>query len=134
MHALRLILSGVFDSFPSLTIVLGHVGEGLPFWVSRIGFHNGFILKRSKSPRARKLKRSPKDYFLNNFVITTSAMNWHNELVFCHKVMGPDKILFAVDYPFEPAGEAVGVVDQLPLSDLDLKKLYQTNAEKVFSL
>ncbi len=135
LHALRLILSGVFDKYPNLTIVFGHLGEGLPFWISRIDAqYNGFVLKRSKSPRARKLKRSPRDYFMDNFVITTSGMNWHDEVMFGHKVMGPDKILFAVDHPFEPAGEAVEAVDRLPLSAVDLKKLYQTNAERVFSL
>ena len=135
LHALRMILGGVFDQFPNLTVVLGHMGEGIPFFLNRIDYQYGdFVLKKAQSPRAKNLKRSPKEYFLDNFYITSSGMNWEDEIMFGRKVVGADRLLFAVDYPFSLPGPDVEQVEKLPLSDEEMKQFYQTNAEKVFSL
>ena len=66
--------------------------------------------------------------------ITTSGMNYEAPLMLAHRVMGPDRILFAVDYPFEENEEPVGVMDGAPISDEDKTRIYQTNAERVFDL
>ena len=132
LHALRLILSGVFDDYPRLQIVLGHMGEGLPFWLPRID--KKIELFQGIHPPERKLEKPPSRYFHDNFWITTSGMNYEAPLMLAHQVMGPDKMLFAVDYPFEEAEEPVRVVDGAPISDVDRKKIYQTNAERVFKL
>lgn len=132
LHALRPILSGVFDDHPRLKIVLGHMGEGLPFWLPRVD--KKMALFQSIQPPKRKLQKPPSQYFLENFWITTSGMNYEAPLMLAHQVMGPDRILFAVDYPFEEAEEPVRVVDGAPISDEDKTRIYQTNAERVFNL
>ncbi|WP_147822407.1 amidohydrolase family protein [Salidesulfovibrio onnuriiensis] len=135
LHALRLITAGVFDQFPDLKIVLGHLGEGIPWFLNRIDHQYGhFVLRISQSPRAKKLKKSPREYFLNNFYITTSGMNWEEEIMYCRRLVGADRVLFAADYPFESMKEDVGKVDRLPLPEDEMRILYQTNAEKVFGL
>ncbi len=132
LHALRLILSGVFDDYPRLRIVLGHMGEGLPFWLPRID--KKIALFQGIKPPERKLEKPPSQYFLDHFTITTSGMNYEAPLMLAHRVVGPDRILFAVDYPFEESEEPVRVVDGAPFPDEDRRKIYQTNAERVFGL
>jgi 2,3-dihydroxybenzoate decarboxylase len=126
-HAVRLLLSGVFDQFPNLTIVLGHMGEGLPFWLNRLDT----ISARSQ---LATIKRKPSEYFLDNVVITTSAMFWDPILELSHKVLGPDRILFGVDYPFAPNEAGTRWLDAAPLSDQDKRKIYSENAQRVFHL
>ncbi len=82
----------------------------------------------------RRLQKPPSQYFLDNFYITTSGMNYEAPLMLAHRVMGPDRILFAIDYPFEEAEEPVRVMDGAPISDEDKTKIYQTNAERAFNL
>ncbi len=132
LHALRLILSGVFDDYPKLKIVLGHMGEGLPFWLPRID--KKIALFQGINPPRRKLNKPPSQYFHDNFYITTSGMNYEAPLKLAHEVMGPDKILFAVDYPFEESEEPVRMLDNAPLSNADKHKIYQRNAETLFRL
>jgi 2,3-dihydroxybenzoate decarboxylase len=127
LHAVRLMLSGVFDEFPNLTIVLGHMGEGIPFWLKRLDT----IASRYELP---SIKRKPSEYFLDNFVITTSAMFWDPILELSHKVLGPDRILFGVDYPFVPSAAGTKWLDDAPLSDTDKQKIYSENAKRVFHL
>ncbi|MCG8588148.1 MAG: amidohydrolase family protein, partial [Proteobacteria bacterium] len=132
LHALRLILSGVFDDYPRLQIVLGHMGEGLPFWLPRIDKKMA-LFASVKEPK-RRLERAPSEYFLDNFHVTTSGMNYHAPMKLAHEVLGPERVLFAVDYPFEENEEAVQAMDGAPFSDEDKTKMYQTNAERVFKL
>ncbi|BFM17061.1 hypothetical protein R50073_32440 [Maricurvus nonylphenolicus] len=132
LHALRMILGGVFEEFPKLKIVLGHMGEGIPFWLPRID-HKMELFHKIQPP-VRKLTKKPSDYFLDNFYITTSGMNYENPFMLAHKVMGADRILFAVDYPAEEAGEPVRMMDAAPISDADKEKIYHLNSEKLFRL
>ena len=132
LHALRLILSGVFDDYPRLKIVLGHMGEGLPFWLERIDKKMA-LFASVKEPR-RRLEKAPSQYFLDNFHITTSGMNYHAPMKLAHEVLGPERVMFAVDYPFEENEPAVRAMDAAPFSDADKAKMYQTNAERVFGL
>ena len=130
-HALRLIGSGVFDRFPKLRIVLGHMGETIPFLLHRID--NRFFWEQQVFHRAA-LKRAPSEYFLDNFVITTSGMNYKAPLMASLAEMGTDKVLFAADYPFEVQKDAVASMDAMGLAPDLLKKVFQTNAERVFKL
>ena len=70
LHAMRLICSGLFDAFPNLKIILGHLGEGIPFWLWRID--NIWL----RTPNANKLNKKPSEYFKDNFLVTTSGMFW----------------------------------------------------------
>jgi 2,3-dihydroxybenzoate decarboxylase len=126
-HSVRLLLSGVFDQFPKLTIALGHMGEGLPFWLNRLDN----IAARSE---LATIKRKPSEYFRDNFVITTSAMFWDPILELSLKVLGPDKILFGVDYPFAPSAVGTRWLDAAPIVHDVRKKIYSENAERVFHL
>lgn len=130
-HALRLIMGGVFDRFPKLKIILGHMGEGLPYWLQRLD--NRYLLQ-VKIGAVEKMPRLPSDYFLDNFVITTSGVCSHPALRHALDVLGADKVLFAADYPYESVEEAVAFMDSAPIADGDRKKIYQTNAEKLFRL
>ncbi|WP_126453216.1 amidohydrolase family protein [Sulfuriflexus mobilis] len=136
LHAMRLILSGLFDELPRLKIILGHLGEGLPFWLSRIDsrFANKTWTDLDSSGSLRRLKKAPSEYIRDNFYIATSGMHWHPVLMFAHSVIGADRLLFAADYPYESSAEAVRQLDSAPMSDKDKKKIYQTNAESLLKL
>jgi len=128
LHAVRLIMSGIFDRFPKLKVILGHMGEGLPFWLWRLDymFANG-----SNRP---SLARLPSDYMRDNFMITTSGMNWPKVLNFCIDAVGIDNIMWAIDYPYQETPGAISFLDAVPLSDDDKAKIYHRNAERVFGI
>ena len=126
-HAIRLLLSGVFDQYPDLKIVLGHMGEGLPFWIDRLD-------KIAARSNLASIKRKPSEYFLDNFVITTSAMFWDPILELSIKVLGADRILFGVDYPFAPGDVGTRWLDAAPIGHADRKMIFSENARRVFHI
>ena len=134
LHMLRLIVSGVFDRFPKLIIVAGHLGEALPYWLFRIDFMHARMVAAGRYPSVGKLNRRPSEYLKENFYVTTSGMAWAPPILYAQQVLGVDRVLYAMDYPYQFVPEEVKVTDDLPISDADKKKLYQTNAERVFSL
>jgi 5-carboxyvanillate decarboxylase len=123
IHAMRLIVNGVFDVFPDLQIVLGHLGEAIPFWLYRIDY-----MWRGK------LNRTPSEYVKNNFIFTTSGMNHHPALTYCHSVVGPDRLMFAVDYPYQETTEAVQFMKTAPLAAPDIERIAYLNAERLFRI
>jgi 2,3-dihydroxybenzoate decarboxylase len=131
LHAMRLIMCGVFDRFPKLKIILGHMGEAIPFWLQRID--NRYLLL-VQTGVLNKMPRLPSEYFKDNFVVTTSGMMHHGVLKFVLEVLGPERVLFAADYPYELIEEAVTFMDTAPLSEDDRAKIYEQNATKLFSL
>ncbi len=128
LHALRLICSGVFDVYPKLQIILGHFGEALPFWLWRI---NDSL---PRTPIGQKLSKAPIEYFENNFYLTTSGMFWQPALMCTHMALGIDKILFAVDHPFQSNEKAVQFMNSAPICNMDREKIYHLNAENLLSL
>lgn len=131
LHATRMILGGCFDQFPRLKIVLGHMGEGLPYWLYRIDH----VYQALNPPgSARRLKASPREVFARNFVITTSGVNDEHVLAFTIAQLGIDNVLWAIDYPYEQSAPAVAFMDKAPVTAAQRKKLYQSNAERVFRL
>jgi 5-carboxyvanillate decarboxylase len=133
LHALAIMRSGAFDRFPRLRIVIGHGGEGLPFWLFRLDYMN-----RSARPNLRngaaKLNRSPSEYMKENLYVTTSGMAWAPVITFLQSVLGMERVLYAMDYPYQYELDEVISTDNVPTSESDKKKLFQTNAEKVFAL
>ena len=98
LHAMRLIMSGLFDRYPRLRIALGHMGEGMPFWLSRIdNRYKGQVLMGVN----KRLARLPSEYFRDNFVITTSGMMDDAALRLAISVLGVERIQFAGDFPYE---------------------------------
>lgn len=128
LHAARLICSGVFDEYPGLTIMLGHLGEAIPFWLERMD--NRILFSGSTNP----LKRRPSEYFRDNFVVTTSGMGWHPSFNLVYQVLGADNILFACDYPFQGSWETTPLLKTLDLNPRDVAKISHGNAERLFKL
>jgi predicted TIM-barrel fold metal-dependent hydrolase len=123
--AIRLALSGVFDAYPRLKIILGHLGETLPFLVWRVDH----ALAR---PGAKTL--SFRDIFCSHFYVTTSGNFSNPALLCCVMEMGIDRVLFAVDWPFVSNKPAVAWIDTVPLCDEDKVKIASGNARRLFRL
>ena len=131
LHALRLIMSGAFDRHPKLKIILGHMGEGLPFWLQRID--NRHLLQR-RIGAVKTLPRLPSEYFLDHFVITTAGVTFMPALRLSLDVLGVERILFAADYPYEDDAEAVAFMDNAPITDAERRAIYSENATALFGL
>jgi len=132
-HLLAILRSGALDRFPNLRIVVGHGGEALPFWLYRLDYMN-----RTARPFIRngadRLNRTLSEYMRENVYVTTSGMAWAPVITFVQSVLGVDRVLYAMDYPYQFEPDEVTATDNVPISDADKKKLFQTNAEKVFRL
>jgi 2,3-dihydroxybenzoate decarboxylase len=133
-HLLRLIVAGVFDRFPRLKIVVGHLGEALPFWMSRLDYMHEATVRSRRYAQMQPLQARPSDYLRRNIWVTTSGMAWAPAIMFTREVLGGDRVLYAMDYPFQYAPAEVTVQDDLPLSPDEKQALFQTNAEDVFGL
>jgi len=111
--------------------VLGHLGETLPFMLDRID--NRYRFETGLFPDQR-MKRRPSEYFRDHFVVTTTGMNFPAPLKAAIAVLGIDNVLFGIDHPYEEQAEEVAKFEAMSFSEADKKKLYQTNAERVFRL
>jgi 5-carboxyvanillate decarboxylase len=130
LHGMRLIASGVLDRFPNLKIVLGHGGEGVPYWVYRID-HMAAQMSGHDGVRP-KLK--PSEYLKRNFLITTSGMNHEPALQYCRAVLPRENIMWAIDYPYQDTKEAVDFMNSAAMPDEDKSLIYGGNAERIFHL
>jgi 2,3-dihydroxybenzoate decarboxylase len=128
LHALRLCGSGLFDRFPSLRIILGHLGEGLPFSLYRIDERIAW------SPLGYPAKKPVSHYFAENFFITTAGNFRDQSLIASMLEVGADRILFSTDYPFETVAEAATWFDRLPIAAADRQKIGRDNAARLFGL
>ena len=133
-HLLRIITAGVFDRFPRLKLVVGHLGEALPFWLYRLDYMHAATVGARRYDAMRPLERRPSDYLRENVWVTTSGMAWAPAIMFCRDVLGPDRVLYAMDYPYEYVLDEVVAHDRLPLDLAAKKALFQGNAEEVFGL
>ena len=131
LHAMRIIMCGVLDRFPKLKIILGHMGEGIPFWLQRID--NRYLLQ-VRLGAVRKMARLPSEYFLENFVITTSGVCFAPALKLSIEVLGAERILFAADYPYESVEEAVAFMDGVDVAEHIRTQIYWENSARVFCL
>jgi len=129
-HAVRLILSGVFDRFPRLKICLGHMGEAVHFWSWRLDFMSA----RAQGGGAPRLQLKPSEYLRRNFAITTSGQESPLALDFSIKQLGIDNVLWAIDYPYQPSAPAVAFMDGVDVTQEQLHKLYHGNAERLFHI
>ncbi len=130
VHALRLMASGIFDEHPDLQIVLGHMGEGLPFSIWRCDNRNGWTEASPGYPAKRKFA----EYLQDNFYITTSGNFRTQALINTMLEVGSDRILFSVDWPFENVDHAAAWFDTCTISEADRKKIGRTNAVRLFRL
>ncbi len=132
LHTMRLMYSGLFDRYPGLKIVLGHLGEGLPFWFYRIDF---YWLKPwvDKSLKPKALQK-PSYYVLNNFLFTSSGMHFLPAFMCAYMAVGGDVIAFGADHPFETSKESIESLGTLPICASDREKFFHGNAEKLFNI
>jgi 5-carboxyvanillate decarboxylase len=128
-HAVRLMLSGALDRFPRLRIVLGHLGEALPFWLWRLDY--------MASPGSRAgLKNSlkPSEYLQRNFALTTSGLEDPLALRYVIDRIGVERVMWAIDYPFQQMAASVAFVESAPLSEVEREQIAHRNAEHIFGL
>jgi 2,3-dihydroxybenzoate decarboxylase len=129
-HFLRLVFGGVFDDFPQAKVLLGHMGEGLPYVLwrldSRWDYHNhrGIELARG----------NPSEYVRHNLYITTSGVCSAPPLLCALLALGSDHILFGTDYPFEEMAAATSFLESAPVSEADRAKIAHLNAERLLGL
>jgi hypothetical protein len=122
LHALRLIVAGVFDRFPRLQMILGHMGEGLPAMIWRAD---------SVLNPITTLSRPVRDYFRTNFHVTTSAFFDRVSFAAAVEAIGIDRVLFSVDYPYSSNVRAREFLDRLALDDGERERVSHRNAERL---
>ena len=129
LHALRIILGGVFDRFPAMQLILGHMGELLPFHCARFD---------QIQPAIRAEKVAPKHpithYIHNNIMITTSGNVSPATMIAAVVEMGADRILYATDYPLADADHFNHLIETAPISGADLVKICRSNAQRLFGI
>jgi predicted TIM-barrel fold metal-dependent hydrolase len=126
MHCLRLIVSGRFDRFPKLKIIIGHLGEALPYYIARA---DAFL-----APRAVHLKRRVIEYFHEHFYITTSGCFSLSPFLCALQIVSADRMLFSVDYPYDSNAAGRAFLDSLPVSAEDMAKISYGNAQRLLKL
>ena len=134
MHLLRIIISGAFDRFPRLRFVVGHLGEGLPYWMYRLDYMHRASVRSQRYESMKPLQLKISDYLRRNVYVTTSGMPWEPAIKFCQSVLGVDRVLYAMDYPYEHDLEEVVGSDNLDVEDEVKAAFFQHNAERVFKL
>ena len=128
IHFLRILFAGVFDAYPKLQFIMGHLGEGLPFAMHRLNDHTHLVAKR------RGLAKTPLEYIRDNLHVTTSG-NWYEPAFVCTLLaMGADRILWAIDWPYEANSTGMAFWNKISLSDADREKIAHGNAERLLRL
>jgi len=132
---MRMIYAGVFDQFPKLNVILGHLGETLPFLIPdrldwaytnpAISVLPGFIEMRPK------IKKTPSEVMLNNVFVTTSGRFSKTTLEFTLKIMGEDRVMLATDHPYENLKRSMDFIRSCALPDTIMKKICFENAQKL---
>lgn len=129
-HALRLMLSGLFDRHPNANVILGHLGEGLPFALHRVEHR-----LRHQRPETKGSHQKPlHDYLSNNFYLTTAGVFRTQALLDTLLEVGADRLLFSVDTPYETMDDIASWFDSAPISENDRIKIGKTNSESLFRL
>lgn len=131
-HAIRLMLCGLFDKYPNLTIILGHLGEGLPLMLPRL--EHRLKMQREGEGLGIFQRKNISEYFTNNFYVTTSGHFHTKSLLNTISEIGMDRVMFSTDYPYESMKEASEWLDHALISDNDRIKIGRTNAAKLFNL
>lgn len=130
-HAVRLMLSGLFDEYPNLAIILGHLGEGLPFLLPRLQHR---IDEQRYGAKGNRAIHRPSHYFARNFWLTTSGHFHTPQLKAAIEQIGVEHVMYSVDYPYEQMDTAARWFDELEIDPETKLKIGRTNANDLFSL
>jgi 2,3-dihydroxybenzoate decarboxylase len=134
MHLLRIIFSGVFDRFPRLRLIVGHLGEAIPFWQYRVDHFHAVQERSGRYPWRAKLELKPSDYLRRNVWITTSGMPWEPAIMFTREVVGADRVMYAMDYPYQASIAELEAQERLPITDAEKAAFFETTARQAFGL
>jgi 2,3-dihydroxybenzoate decarboxylase len=134
MHLLRLITIGIFDRYPDLQIMVGHAGEALPYWVYRLDYMHQAGVRSNRYARMKPLRKTILEYLRSNVLITTSGMAWPPAIRFAQQVVGEERVMYAMDYPYQFVPDEVRTHDLLDIPPAAKRMLMQTNAERWFKL
>lgn len=134
LHLLRLITSGLFDRYPDLQIMVGHMGEALPYWLYRLDYMHQAGLRSKRYDFMRPLNKTISGYMRSNVLITSSGVAWEPAIKFAQQVVGEDRVMYAMDYPYQFEPEEVRAMDRMDMPDPIKRKFMQTNAERWFRL
>ncbi len=126
VHIIRIILGGVFDRFPKLQFVIGHLGEGLPFMLPR--------LDRNMARELTKLDRSFAEYLRQNLHYTFGGFFFPATFLDLLLEVGVERIMFSVDYPYGAMAAGRAFLEQIPVTPADRERIAHSNAEKLFGL
>ena len=130
-HALRLILSGLFDDYPELQVILGHLGEGLPYILPRMQHR---LDEQREGEKGARAKHRASAYFANNFWLTTSGHFHTSQFLEALEQTGRDRILFSVDYPYEQMDVAARWFDEMQIPRELKQQVGRENAHRLFDL
>ncbi len=125
VHTVRLILGGVFDRFPNLQLLIGHLGEGLMSMFPRLD---------NMTPAMTKLQRPITSYLRENVHYSISGFNFPVAFLDLLLEVGAGRILFSADHPYQSMAQARAFLEQLPVSAADRERIAHGNAEKLFKL
>ena len=134
MHLLRIITAGVFDRFPKLNIIVGHMGEALPYWMYRLDYMHAAGVRAARYESMKPLKKKVSDYLRENVYVTNSGVAWEPAIKFSQQVLGVDRVMYAMDYPYQFTPQEVVDLDGMDMAADAKKAFYQGVAEKVFKL
>lgn len=134
LHLLRIVTSGVFDRHPRLRVVVGHLGEGLPFWLHRIDHMHGKQVRSGRYEQIKPLRKPVSEYFRSHIWLTTSGMPWAPAIMFTRDVVGADRVMYAMDYPYQFDAAEVAAQEALPISAAEKADFFEHIARRVFAL
>lgn len=129
-HVMRLVIGGIFDRYPNVQFIAGHMGEGLPYFLGRMdeGYDTGM------AHITKALKKHPSEYFRSNIYITTSGKYQPSAMHCAIEAVGPDRILFATDYPFVSLEDSFACLEACRLREEELEMICHKNAERLFHI
>jgi 2,3-dihydroxybenzoate decarboxylase len=133
-HLLRLVTTGIFDRYPGLQIMAGHGCEALPYWNYRTNYMHQAGIRSQRYERLKPLQHDLYHYMRNNFLGTCSGLPFEPAIKLMIEVMGEDRVMYAMDYPYEYVADEVCMMDDLAITDAQKKKFFQTNAARWFRL
>jgi 2,3-dihydroxybenzoate decarboxylase len=126
-HTLRIVLGGVFERFPDARLILGHMGETLPYILWRVDQHaNAFSTEKPADP--------PSTFFRRNVLVTTAGVFSDEPVICALDALGEDRVMFSVDHPFENSDVAAAWLEATPVSPEVKEKVARSNASDALGL
>jgi 2,3-dihydroxybenzoate decarboxylase len=114
--------------------MVGHMGEALPYWLFRLDYMHQAGVRSQRYERLKPLKKTIAEYMQSNVLVTNSGMAWEPAVKFAQEVVGEDRVMYAMDYPYEYVAEEVMAMDNLAIPFERKKKFFEDNARRWFKL